>query len=110
MYIKMRLPKKKKNTKKIITNICFMKFPIHVPLCKMISMEVVCLIIENNVTLLAISFIKGYIPSSSSFYVSLEHEDGHMHEVMKETHNTWDDVWKKKNEEFEECLVENNFQ
>jgi hypothetical protein len=60
----------------------------------MISMEVVYFILENNVTFLARSFIEGYIPSFSSFYVSLEHEDGHMQDVTKETCNTRDDVWK----------------
>jgi hypothetical protein len=40
----------------------------------------------------------------------LEHEDGHMQIMTKEIYNTWDDVWKKKNEEFEEFLVENNLQ
>jgi hypothetical protein len=71
-------------------------------------MEVVCRTLENDVTFLAKSFANGYIPSFASFYVSLEHKDRHMHEVMEDICSTWDDVWKKKNEEFEEFLVENN--
>jgi hypothetical protein len=71
-------------------------------------MEVVRPTLENDATFLAKSFANGYIPSFTSFYVSLEHEDGHMHEVMEDICGTWDDVWKKKNEEFGEFLVENN--
>jgi hypothetical protein len=51
---------------------------------------------KNDVTFSAKSFANGYIPSFTSFYVSLEHEDGHMHEVMEDICGTWDDVWKKK--------------
>jgi hypothetical protein len=50
------------------------------------------------------------VTSFASFYVSLEHEDGHMQDVTEEICGTWDDVWKKKNEEFKEFLLENNFQ
>jgi hypothetical protein len=57
------------------------------------------------------SFVNnGYIPSFASIYVSLEHEDEHMHEVMEDICGTSNDVWKKKNKEFEEFLVENNLE
>ncbi len=87
-----------------------MKFPIPILLCIMISMEVVHPTLENNVALLVRSSTNGYILGFTSFYASLEHEDGHMQIMTKEIYNTWDDVWKKKNEEFEEFLVENNLQ
>ncbi len=73
-------------------------------------MEVVHLVLENDVTFLVRSFANGYNPNFASFYVSLEHEDGHMHEVMEDICKTWDDVRKKKNMEFEEFLVENNLE
>ncbi len=78
MCSKMRLLEKKRKINKILTKICLLKFPIPIPLCRMISMEVVCFALKNYVTLLARSFANGYIPSFTSFYVSLEHEDGHM--------------------------------
>ncbi len=43
------------------------------------------------------SFVNnGYIPSFASIYVSLEHEDEHMHEVMEDICGTSNDVWRKK--------------
>lgn len=81
-----------------------------IPLCIMINMEVVCLILENDVALLVRSSTNAYILSFTSFYASLEHEDGHMQVMTKEIYNTWDHVWKKKNEEFEKFLVANNLQ
>jgi hypothetical protein len=74
----MRLLEKKRKINKFLTEICLMKFPIPIHLCKMISMEVVCFTLKNYLALLARSFANGYIPSFASFYVSLEHEDGHM--------------------------------
>jgi len=85
-----------------------MKFPIPIFLCRMINMEVVHHALENDVALLVRSFANGYILDSALFYVPLEHENGHVQKKTKQTHSTWDDVWKKKNEEFEEFLVENN--
>lgn len=87
-----------------------MKFPIPIPLCIMISMEVVHPTLENGVALLVKSSTNGYILGFTSFYVSLEHKDGHMQVMTEEIYSTWDDVWKKKNEEFEQFLVENNLQ
>jgi len=110
MRNKVRFLEKKKNINKILIEICLMKFPIPIPLCRMINMEVVHHALENDVALLVKSFANGYILGSTSFYVPLEHENGHVQKETEETHNTWDDVWKKKNEEFEEFLVENNLQ
>ncbi len=72
-----------------------MKFPTFVPLCRMINMEVVYLALINDVALLVKSFVNGYIPSFASSNVFLEHENGHMQEVIEVICGTWDDVWKK---------------
>jgi hypothetical protein len=92
MYSKVRLLEKKKKINKILMKICLMKFPIPILLCIMISMEVVHPTLENNVALLVRSSTNGYILGFTSFYASLEHEDGHMQIMTKEIYNTWDDV------------------
>jgi len=99
MYSKVKLLEKKKNINIILIDICLMKFPIPIPLCRMINMEVVHHALENDVALLARSFVNGYILGSTLFYVPLEHENGHVQKETKETHGTCDDVWKKKNVE-----------
>ncbi len=55
-----------------------MKFPIPIPLCKMINMEVVHHALENDIALLARSFANGNIIGFALFYVPLEHENGHL--------------------------------
>ncbi len=96
MCSKVKLLENKRKINKFLTKICLTKFPTPSPLCIMISMEVVHLALKNDVPLLAESFANGYIPSFAFFYVSLEHENGHMEEVTEEICGTWDDVWKKK--------------
>jgi hypothetical protein len=96
MCSKMKLVEKKRKINSILTKICLMKFLTPIPLCKMISMKVVYLALKNDLTFLVKSFANDYIPSFASFYVSLEHENEHMQEVMEEICDTWDDVRKKK--------------
>lgn len=107
----MKFFEKKKKINKILTEISLMKFPTPIPLCIMTSMEVVYLALKNDVAFLVKSFVNGCIPSFASFYVSLEHEDGHMQ--GSDEGDMWYMGWyvgKKKREEFKEFLVENNFQ
>jgi hypothetical protein len=101
MYSKVRRLENKRKINKILTEICLMKFPTPILPCIMISMEVVHPTLENDVALLVRSFANGYIIGFTSFYAFLEHEDGHMQVMTKEICSTWDDMWKKKNEEFE---------
>jgi len=74
-YNKNRLFKKKKKITSFLIDICVIKSRIPIPLCKIINMEAINPILENDVALLSRSFSSGYIPMYASLYVSLEHKD-----------------------------------
>ncbi len=69
------LDKKKLN---VILKDIYNSFPIPIPLCRMIGMEVARHALDDNVALLSWSFYRGYIIGFASFYISLEHMDGQM--------------------------------
>lgn len=100
-YSKNRLFKKKKKITSSLIDICVIKSRIPIPLCKMVNMEVVNPILENDVALLPRSFSSGYILIYASFCVSLEHKDNHTHDVTNKIQHSWDDVEVRKNDMFE---------
>ena len=77
-----------------------MKYHVPISLCEMIGMEVVKPALDDDVAILTRSFLNGYIPRSTSFYVSVEHEEGYTIDVNNDIVNEWNENWKQKNEKF----------
>ena len=105
-YTRMRLLERKQKINSTLSDICVVKYPVPIPLCRMIGMEVVRPALDDDVSILSRSFFNGYIPGSASFYVSVEHEEGYTIDVNDDIVNEWDEIWKQKNEEFEAYLTE----
>lgn len=110
LYGKIKLLEKKNKINTTLNDICLVQFPILIPLCWMVGMEVVKPTLDDNIAILSRSFHVGYILGSTTFYMVLEHflEDGYIQEVNDDIRATWDDAWKEKNEVFETFLRDNN--
>jgi hypothetical protein len=105
-YTRMKLLERKQKINSTLSDICIIKYPVPIPLCRMIGMEVIRPALDDDVAILSRSFLNGYIPGSASFYVSVEHEEGYTIDVDDDIVNQWDEIWKQKNEEFEAYLTE----
>jgi hypothetical protein len=77
---------------------------MEIPLCCMISMQVVRLALTNDILKLQGNFYSSYQLGVAIFYVSFEGIDGCIVDVTLERTNSWDDHWKVVNDEFEEFL------
>jgi hypothetical protein len=78
LYGKIKLLEKKKKINTTFNDICLVQSLILIPLCWMVGMEVVKPTLNDNVAILSRSFHVGYIIRSTTFYMALEHEDGHI--------------------------------
>jgi hypothetical protein len=79
---------------------------LEIPLCRFMTMEAVRPIIADDVEKLYKSFVQhGYIMTGGVFYAALE-EIGTENEVKLNSAimDTWDDIWKKKNADFDKEL------
>lgn len=75
-----------------------------IPLCRMISMQVVRPALANDILKLRGDFYSGYHPGAAVFYVSVEGIDGSTIDVGPDIISTWDSHWKTVNDEFEKYL------
>jgi hypothetical protein len=73
-----------------------------IPLCKMISLQVVRLALANDVKKLQADFAHGYRVGASVFYVLVI--DVHQRDVNDEERGCWDDHWRRRDWEFEDFL------
>ena len=63
-YTRMRLLEQKQKINSTLSDICVVKYPVPIPLYRMIGMEVVRLALDDDVAILTRSFLNGYIPGS----------------------------------------------
>lgn len=78
--------------------------PPRVPLCRLMTMEVVRNIQEDDVEALQEKFYRtGYVASHCEFYLTVKNREGEIRTV-DDFVDQWDPLWKEINEEFErEC-------
>jgi len=77
---------------------------MEIPLCYMISMQVVKLALRNDIFKLQGDFYFSYHLGVANFYVCFEGIDGCIVDVTPERTNSWNDHWKVVNDEFEQFL------
>ena len=75
-----------------------------VPLCRMISLQVVRPALAMDIEKMKADFIHGYRPGAIVFYVSTTNIQGTEQSVSDEDHMSWNAHWRRKNVEFEEFL------
>lgn len=71
---------------------------MEIPLCHMISMQIVRPTLANDILKLQRDFYFGYHPRTKVFCISLEGIDGCIVDVTLERTNSWDDHWKVVND------------
>jgi hypothetical protein len=82
--------------------------PLDIPLCRLITMEVVRSIMQDDIEDLQNNFIeKHYISSAGGlFYTSLqEFGTEEVVDVTSEQFSSWDPIWQRKSKEFDEFLL-----
>ncbi len=77
---------------------------MEIPLCCMISMQVVRPTLMNDISTLGGDFYLSYHARAIIFYVSLKGVNGCIVDVTQDWINSWDDHYKIMNEEFEAYL------
>ena len=75
-----------------------------VPLCRMISLQVVRLALAMDIEKMKADFIHEYRPGAAVFYVSTTNIQGTERTVSDEDLLSWNAHWRRKNVEFEEFL------
>ena len=80
------------------------KVQMDVPLCRMISLQVVRLALAMDIEKMKADFIHGYRPEAAVFYVSTTNIQGTERTVSDEDRRSWNAHWRRKNLEFEEFL------
>ena len=81
------------------------KCRLSIPLCRMISLPVVCPYLKSNVSSLGSYFISsGYMEGNGFFYVVGVNENGQSTEVSDEIMESWSPKWRQVNAEFEKRL------
>jgi hypothetical protein len=75
-----------------------------IPLCRMISLQIVRLALENDIMKLQADFIHGYRVGATVFYVSLTDEHGQGQDVTATDCLEWNDHWRSQDAEFEKFL------
>jgi hypothetical protein len=82
---------------------------MEIPLCHIISMQLVRLALMNDIFELQGDFYFGYHPIAIVFNFFLEGIDGCIVDVTLQRINNWDDHWKTVNDKFEEFLQSKPF-
>ena len=77
---------------------------IDIPLCRMISLQVVRLILAVDIKKMKADFIHRYKPGAAIFYVSTMDFGGLERVVTDADRQSWDKLWQMRNEEFEYFL------
>jgi hypothetical protein len=74
------------------------KSKINIPLCRMVSLPVVCPYLKNDVMNLATHFVAcGYMEGNGVFYVALEDNEGKTLDVTPDIMASWSDYWVQAN-------------
>jgi hypothetical protein len=107
----VRHRRKRVNSVQILKNLeCFSggKSQIDIPLCRMISLQIVRPALENDIMKLQADFIHGYRVGAAVFYVSLTDEHGQEQDVTATDRLEWNDHWRSQDAEFEKFLQSDN--
>ena len=77
---------------------------IDIPLCRMISLQVVRPALAVDIEKMKEDFIHGYKPGAAVFYVSTTDFGGLERVVTDSDRQSWDRLWRRRDEEFEYFL------
>ena len=77
---------------------------INIPLCRMISLQVVRPALVVDIEKMKADFIHGYRPGAAVFYVSTTDFGGLERVVTDSDRQSWDRPWRRRDEEFEYFL------
>jgi hypothetical protein len=77
------------------------KAHMDIPLCRMRSLQVMRLALQNDILKLQAHFVHGYRVGTVVFYVSLTDERGRGMEVRAKDRENWDKHWQQRDREFE---------
>ena len=77
---------------------------IEIPLCQMISFQVVRPALAVDIEKMKVDFIHGYRPGAAVFYMSTIDFTGKERVVTDSDRQSWDRQWKRQNQEFEDFL------
>ena len=77
---------------------------IEIPLCRMISLQVVRLALAVDIEKMKADFIHGYRPGAAVFYMSTIDFTSVERFVTDSDRQNWDRQWKRRNQEFEDFL------
>ena len=80
------------------------KAQMDVPLCRMISLQVVRLALAMDIEKMKADFIHGYRLGAAVFYVSTTNIQRNERSVSDEDRKSWNAHWRKKNAKFEEFV------
>lgn len=80
------------------------KCRFNIPLCRFIALPVVRPALQTDVDRLALDFTHGYKDGDRAFIVSVTGLEGETVPVSENIRCTWNEGWKKKNDEFEDSL------
>ena len=86
------------------SSICRQAGELHIPLCWMVPMTVVCSPLQFDVEKLKAEFIMGYRPGSACFYVFLK-SFSFVEKHVEPTHReSWFEQWQQEDQKFEALL------
>ena len=77
---------------------------IQIPLCRIISLQVVRPALAMDIEKMKADFIHGYYPGAAVFYVSTTDFTGKERVVTDSDRQSWDRQWRRRNQEFEDFL------
>ena len=73
---------------------------IEIPLCRMITLQVVRLALAKDIEKMKADFVHGYRPGAVVFYVSTTDFSGEDQFVIDVDHLSWDMHWQRQDDEF----------
>ena len=77
---------------------------IKIPLCWMISLQVVCSALAVDIEKMKADFIHSYRPGATVFYVSTTDFAGLERFVTDADRQNWNRQWRRRNQDFEDFL------
>ena len=80
------------------------KSEMDIPLCRMLSMQVVRPALASDIEKMKVDFVHGYQPRTAVLYVLTHDFHRKEHEVVDSNRMTWSAHWCRRNVEFEEFL------
>ena len=80
------------------------KSMIDIPLCRMVSLQVVRPVLQINIDKMKVDFIHGYRPGAAVFNVSTTNFVGQERMVFEEDRSDWSPNWQWREREFERLI------